>query len=279
MPAGNPLQPFTAIVLAGDRGPGEALTRAASVCCKALVPVAGEPMLLRVMDSLSAAPSVGQLVIAGLPEAAIDANQQLRQRLESAEVRCTPRAAGPSAAAAAAANTIAATQPLLITTADHALLKPRVVNEFLAMASVSGLDVVAAVIRYPAFQTAYPGMPKTVMRFSDDHYCGCNLFALLSPRGRTILDTWQTVERQRKTPWKTISLLGWRVLLRYLSGRLSIGQATDELSRRLGINVGVVELPWPDAAIDVDSVADWHFVERLITGPAAAASPTHPPSA
>ena len=41
--------PFTAIVLAGDRVPGDPVARAAGVPCKALAPVGGVPMVLRVL--------------------------------------------------------------------------------------------------------------------------------------------------------------------------------------------------------------------------------------
>ena len=266
---------FAAVVLSGDRGPNEALNLAAGVCCKALVPVGGRAMLLRVLDTLSACSSIASTIIAGLADAALDSNDELRQRLTTDALQRTPQAPGPSAAAAAAAATVPTVNPILITTADHALLRPEVVEHFLAAASDTGLDVVAAVIRYPDFHRAHPQVHKTVMRFSDQHYCGCNLFALLTPPGRRLLDTWQQVEAQRKTPWKTVGLLGWSAILRYLTGHLSLPQATTQLSQRLGIKVGVVVLPTPDAAIDVDNISDWQFVEALLARQSPA--PNKPP--
>jgi len=47
--------PFTALVLPGDRLPEDPGARAAGVPCKALVPVGGVPMLLRVLSALAAA--------------------------------------------------------------------------------------------------------------------------------------------------------------------------------------------------------------------------------
>jgi GTP:adenosylcobinamide-phosphate guanylyltransferase len=254
---------FTAVILAGDRGPQEPLTQAAGVCCKALVPVAGRAMLTRVLSTLADSPSIGERVIAGLPTAAWDANPELADLIQHDGLRHTPAAPGPSASAAAALQTIADDQPVLLTTTDHALLRPQIVEDFLNRATATGLDFVAGVIRYPGFHERYPGMPKTVLRFGDDHYCGTNLFAIPRPAGRRLLDTWQRVEGQRKTPWKTVSMLGWGSVLQFLLGRLSITDATNRLSRRLGLKLGVVVLPFPDAAIDVDSVADWRFVEAL----------------
>jgi len=52
-------------------------------------------------------------------------------------------------------------------------------------------------------------------------------------------------------------------VLRYLLGRLSLSEALARLSRRLQLRLGFVLLPFPEAAVDVDSVDDWIFVRRL----------------
>ena len=102
------------------------------------------------------------------------------------------------------------------------------------------------------------------MRLSDARYCSCNLFAFLTPRVHKIAELWRQVESQRKKPWRIINLLGWMAVMRYATGKLSLTQARQHLSRRLGIDAAAVVLPFPEAAVDVDTVADWKFVEDLI---------------
>ena len=96
------------------------------------------------------------------------------------------------------------------------------------------------------------------------HYCSCNLFAFLTPAARRIADLWRQVENQRKKPWRIIHLLGWMAVLRYATGNLSLQQAQQLISRRLGIKAAAVVLPFAEAAVDVDTVADWRFVEGLV---------------
>jgi len=112
---------------------------------------------------------------------------------------------------------------------------------------------------------AYPETRRTAYRFKDGSYCSCNLFAFLTPRARQAPCFWRRVEQQRKNPLRVINELGWITVLRYLMGRLTFAEAMDRISQRLGFKVGLVTMPFPEAAIDVASVGDWHFVEQIAT--------------
>ena len=92
-----------------------------------------------------------------------------------------------------------------------------------------------------------------------------NLFAFLTPRAREAADFWRQVENQRKNPLGMIRVLGWTAIWRYLLGRLSLAEALDRISDRLGFKAAAVVLPFPEAAVDVDSVSDWKLVEKIVT--------------
>jgi hypothetical protein len=155
---------------------------------------------------------------------------------------------------------------VLLTTADHALLSSCVVNYFCAQASHSGCDAVVGLALHEQVAAAYPGIKRTVLKFQDNSYCSCNLFAFLTPQGRAVADFWRQVEQQRKRPVQMLRILGWTTVLRYLLGRLSLSEALARLSRRLGLRLGYVLLPFPEAAVDVDSIDDWMFANRLAGG-------------
>lgn len=255
--------PFTAIILAGDRGPNDPVAQTAGVSCKALCPVDGQPMVLRVLAALEASPLVAGRLLCGPPWPAVEQNVRLHTGIATGDFGWLAPEATPSASAAAALQTLPAQVPVLLTTADHALLSARVIDYFCTQASHSGCDAVAALARYEQVAAAYPGIRRTVLKFQDDHYCSCNLFAFLTPQGRAMADFWRRIEQQRKRPVRMLGVLGWTIVLRYLLGRLSLSEALARLSRRLGLRLGFVLLPFPEAAVDVDSVDDWMFVRRL----------------
>jgi len=89
---------------------------------------------------------------------------------------------------------------VLLTTGDHALLNPDMVRHFLDQASARDCDIAVALAPYELVQAAYPRTRRTVLKFSDGQFSGCNLFAFLTPRSRKMAQIWKQVEAQRKKP-------------------------------------------------------------------------------
>ena len=254
---------FTAVVLAADRTASDPVARAAGVPCKALAPVGGLPMVMRVLDALGHSREVGSRILCGPPPSALAHSDPLRQLVASGDVAWVANRASPSASACEAMATVPAAMPVLVTTADHALLTPAIVDYFCAAARARGGDVAVAVAPYDVVARAYPGMRRTVVRLRDGGYCGCNLFAFSTGRGRAAADFWRSVEHERKRPWRLMGALGWGTVMRYALRRLSLGDGLGRISRRLGLGVDAIVMPFPRAAVDVDSVDDWRWVCAL----------------
>jgi hypothetical protein len=58
--------------------------------------------------------------------------------------------------------------------------------------------------------------------------------------------------------------LGWSAVLDYALGRLTLERALARISRRLGLRAAPVILPFPEAAVDVDSVEDLQLVRAIV---------------
>ena len=256
-------QLFSAIILAADREFHNPVAAAAGVSCKSMAPVNGTPMLFRVIEALAASGHVHDQTLCGPPRSILDREPALQGYVSSGRVGWQENQATPSLSAFHAMASRPATIPLLLTTSDHALLSPRIVDHFCREADRAGVDVVAAVVRRETVTAAYPETRRTAYRFRDGEYCSCNLFAFMTPQSRQVPQFWRRIEQQRKNPLKVINILGWMTVLRYLLGTLTLAEVLGRLSRQLGCSAGVVALPYPEAAIDVDSAADWHYVQEL----------------
>jgi len=259
----QPPKPFTAVILAADRSTSDPVARAAGVPCKALAPVGGRPMVFRVLDALEASKQVNRCILCGPPAAIVDREPLIQQRMAASGVCWLPPQATPSTSALVALQSVPAGTPVLLTTADHALLTPEMIDHFCLEARTVASDVVAALTSHERIMARYPGMRRTRTRFTEGAFCGCNLFAFLTPESRAAADLWRRVENERKRPLKMIGQLGWGLVVRYLLRLLSLKDALQHISERMGLRVAVVILPFPEAAVDVDSVSDWHFAQAI----------------
>lgn len=253
---------WTAILLAGERPGEDGFARSQGVPAKALIPVAGEPMLARVARSLLAAPSVGRVVIlAQAPEALLaQAPAWLRD-----EPRIATAASGDGIATsvAAVAGTDKAPYPVLLVTADHTLLTPQMVEAFLSGAPSA--DVAFAMVERRTVETAWPETKRTWIKARGGQYSGANLFALASPKADRALAFWSGVERDRKKVLRLLAFLGPLILVRALTRTISLDDAVARLGRRLGVIAKAVVLPFAEAAIDVDKPEDLELVERILS--------------
>ncbi|MGH8247985.1 MAG: NTP transferase domain-containing protein [Gammaproteobacteria bacterium] len=248
---------FVALVLAADRRIPDPVALAAGVACKALAPVGGRAMILRVLKALRASTRIGAIIICGPDRAAIRTCAELESCIETGEISWVEHRGSPTRSTEAAFARVAAGAPILLTTADHALLRSEIVDYFLEQAEESGADAAIGLIDATQLQNAFPGVRRTVFKLRGGGVRNCNLFALMTPRGRELVALWRQVEQQRKRPWRLIAgLLGIDTVLPYLLRRLTLAALLERVSSRLQIRIQPVMLPYPEAGIDVDTPAD-----------------------
>jgi len=242
-----------ALVLAGSRGGVDPLADYAGVADKALIPIGGATMLERVVVALRAAGAARIAVSANAPAVRAEA---LRLGAEPIDA-----AAGPSLSTLQGLRALGA--PLLVTTADHALLRPEWITDFLADAPADA-DVAALLARRDVIARDAPPTRRTYLRFADGGWSGCNLFLLRTPAAEAAVGLWMSVERDRKRPWRIVRRLGPGTLLRYAVGRLTLDAALARLGAVVGVRAAAVAARHGLAAVDVDKPADLDLVRGLV---------------
>ncbi len=258
---------YQAIVLAGERENSNPLAQRLGVAAGVLVPVAGKTCIDRVLDSLSASACIDAIKVCGPAAKVLDAHPDLQQRITTAaDTSWLAPMQGPAASALSAA-VLLDEWPILLTSGDHALLQAPTIDKFYddVTHKIHTADVIVGLVPYTRVSAAYPDTQRTLLRFSDGVFCGSNLFALITPEAKHVLEFWQTLESLRKQPWKIAARLGLLTLIRYLSRRLSVNQAMARLSDLAGCRISWVSVDDPRAAVDVDSYADWLLAQKVLS--------------
>ncbi len=261
---------FNALVLAADRTAHDPVASKAGTACKAIAPVGGTPMIIRVLDALEASEMVGKIIVCGPPASVLPDCPELQQRIECGRVTWLPNLDSPSRSANSGLAHLDHDAPVLLTTADHALLTPAIIRYFLRESCMMDSDATVGVVKHADVTAAFPGTRRTVIRLRDGGVCGCNLYAFLNHRGRDLVSFWQRAEDLRKRPWRLIAqVLGPGAVLSYLMGLLTLDHALSAVSARVGVKVRTVTLPYPQAGVDVDKVEDMLLVESILAKAAA----------
>ncbi len=245
---------FTALVLAGSRGHPDPVATYAGVSHKGLITLGGQTLLARVEGALRAA---------GATRIAVSTNDETLAGQLGAGVERLEASDSVSLSVRQAAETLGT--PLLVTTVDHALLRPEWVRRFIDDAPADA-DIAVLLAPEAAVQAAAPGTRRTWLKFRDGRYSGCNLFLLRTPAALRAVDLWRRVETQRKRPWRMALTIGPDMLVGYALGLLSLDEAVTALGRRAGVKAAAVRTPYGQAAIDVDKPADLDLVRSLVEG-------------
>lgn len=253
---------FSALVLAGRRGPEDPLAVGRGASHRALLPVAGVPMLVRVVRTLRAAGLSRLHVSIDAPEL-LDAEPELAALRRSGELRVHVSEDSPSRSVAAVLAE-EGVLPCLVTAADHALLTPAMVEHFLAAASASDADVLIGMVAESVVRAQHPESRRTYLRLRGGAWSGANLFAFRTPRARKAADFYVRAERFRKQPWRLVLAVGPSLLLLYALRRLDLDGALERGSRVIGARLRAVRMPQAEAAMDVDHESDLIDAERIL---------------
>jgi GTP:adenosylcobinamide-phosphate guanylyltransferase len=226
---------------------------------KALIPVAGEAMVLRPLRALLASPQVARIIV-------LTQNPEDLRPVLPTDPRISIRASQGTIAATLAelVGTNAVSFPVLVTTADHALLDPSMIAEFTA--KTAGADLAIGVVERGTMSTRFPQAKRTWLNFRGGSYSGANLFAFGSWRVVPALDRWRSVEQERKKGWRVLAAVGPALFLGAVLRVRTLDESVAGVARKLGLSIRAVQMSNPIAAIDVDKLEDHALVEDILAG-------------
>lgn len=250
---------WTALLVAGSRPGTDNFAAAHGVDLKALIPIGDVPMVVRPARALLATPGIAQVRVLTQQPGRLIPILPVDSRLS-----VEPSAETIAATLAAIFADPATHYPLLVTTADHALLDPAMISDFCAKAE--GADLAIGLVERMALTARLPQTSRTWLKFRGGAYSGANLFAFGSVKAARAVELWRSVEQDRKKGWRMIAALGPIALLGAALRLRTLDQTLAAIGRKLGLSIRKVELANPLAAVDVDKPADHELVTAILEG-------------
>ncbi|ANE42780.1 molybdenum cofactor guanylyltransferase [Deinococcus puniceus] len=247
---------WSAVVLGGG-DPGDPFAAAHGVKVKGLIPVAGQPMALHVLRALHGSGRVQRIAYVGPTTS--DMDDLIALRVTDHGTLLGNLEAGVEALAATAGERV------LVVTADIPLLTAEQVRDVLDGAPIDAA-LVYPVVRREVCEAAYPGVKRTYARLKDGTFTGGNLFMLDPALIGQFLPRLRSVLAARKAPLKLAALIGPGILLRLLTGQLTVARLEAKVAALLGVPVHALITPHAAVGTDVDKDEDLHLAEAHFVG-------------
>lgn len=251
---------WTAIVLAGERPQGDPLAEENGVPAKALIEVEGRTMLARVIDALLACERITRVLVLAQRTDLLNAGEPT-DILKDPRVTLITSGSGIASSLSAILGKADAPWPVLVTTADNALLTTQRVESFLS--GTRDCDIGVGVSERSVVESKFPSTKRTWLKFRDGHYSGANLFAFQNDQCLPAIDHWREVEQDRKKGIKLIASFGPTLLLTFLLRRVGFERGLGLASKKMGLVAKPIVLD-AEAPIDVDKREDLELVREIL---------------
>lgn len=252
---------WNAVILAGDRSIDDPVAKAAHVSCKAEARIASRMLLDYVVSALAQSQSVRRIFSVGPEENVVVDKAAVNALFKKYEVTQLPVEPGPSLSALRGVEE-SAHYPTLIVTCDLPLLNAGLVDKYCQHLNSINEDFVISAVNSQRIASLLPELRKTKYQFGKNSICFANLFAVLTESGMNAIDFWRSVEGSRKKPLEVIRQVGGFSILQYKLGMLSLDQAARQLSRKTAAQIAIEDIPYPELAIDVDTVNDYEILQK-----------------
>ncbi|NNG14968.1 MAG: NTP transferase domain-containing protein [Gemmatimonadales bacterium] len=269
----EPKRCYTALILAGRRAGADRLAEAAGAPHRALLDVDGVPMLERVVHTLKHVAYIGRIVVSTDAPELLHRFPELARDVADGSIVIMRGEQSASRRVLQVLNEMPADTPLLVTTADHALLTPEMVEYFLTEAEQGASDLAFGLVAASRIRARFPESKRTYIPFRGESYSGANLFAFRTSNAWRGAEFWTRVEESRKKPWRLARAFGPLALLLFMLRLLDLESAMRRASRTIGARIQAVPLPFAEAAVDVDRLGDLILVREILSNKASHHAP------
>jgi GTP:adenosylcobinamide-phosphate guanylyltransferase len=254
-----------AIVTAGGiPGPADPLYEYTQGGYKALVDIAGKPMIQWVLDALEEAEMVRNITVVGLPE---DTN------LSGIKISAfIPNQGGMldniRGGAAKAIEINPQVNQILTVSSDIPGIRPQMVDWVVKTASETDHDIYYNIITKEVMEERFPTSKRSYIRLKGGlQVCGGDLNVIRARMALGREDIWDKIIEARKSALKQAALVGYGTLFLLLIRMLSVEGAERTAARRLGLAARALICPYAEIGMDVDKPHQLEIMREYLARP------------
>ena len=215
---------------------------------KALVDVAGKPMIQWVLDALGGAKQVNNVILVGLSS--------------KNELTCKKPVYYLSNQGRMLANIVAGVnkalelnkknQYVLIVSSDIPTLKPEMVDWLVDTCMETKDDLYYGICPKDVMEARFPGSKRTFTKLKDIQLCSADIHIAHVSQATEHLDLWESLMGSRKSPLKQASMIGLDTFFQVLTHSITLDDLVTKVCSRIGVKGRVIVWPQAEPCMDVD---------------------------
>lgn len=247
-----------AIVIAGGiPQDGEPLYPLSQGKAKALLQIAGKPMIQWVLEALENASQIGNVIVVGV---------SLPENVRVNKLQATIPNQGEMLS-----NILEGMKKLLEIepTAHHVVLAssdiPAITGEMVDWLVQTTMqtdeDVYYTVIERRVMEAKYPSSRRSYTRLKDIEVCGGDMNVVRATLAAGNQEMWKKIIAARKNVFKQAALIGLDTLLLLLVRQITLEQAVRTVASRMKISGRAIVCPYAEMGMDIDKLHQFEIVE------------------
>jgi GTP:adenosylcobinamide-phosphate guanylyltransferase len=215
---------------------------------KALIDVAGKPMVQWVLDALGDAKQVDNVIIIGLsPKSGVTCKKPIYYVSNQGRMLANIVAGVNKALEINKRN-----KYVLVVSSDIPTLKAEMVDWLIDTCMKTKDDLYYGVCPRAVMETRFPDSKRTFTHLKDMDVCGADMNITHVRMATEHLDMWESLIGSRKSPLRQASLIGFGTLFALFTRRLTLEDAVRRVCDRIGIKGRAIVWPYAEPCMDVD---------------------------
>ncbi len=256
-----------AIITAGGIPlPGDPLYEYTRGGSKAMLELAGKPMIQWVLDAISRSPKINHIIVIGLTElGGITCPKPITFLPNQKDML-----ANINVGLDALKRLQTGSEYALIAASDVPGITTEMVNWMVDTVETSHSDIYYQVITRELMEEKFPASRRTFTHLKGMEICGGDVNAVRVNMDSSVTNMWERLIASRKNPIKQAFILGLDILFGLLFRSATLDELARMISKRLKITGKVVLCPYAEMGMDVDKPHQLeimrHFLSRRTTG-------------
>jgi molybdopterin-guanine dinucleotide biosynthesis protein A len=236
------------IIAGGIPAPQDPLYAYSRGDSKALIDIAGKPMVQWVLDALGEAKTIDRIVLIGLTQ--------------KSDLACRKPLTYVSNQGKMLANIQAGTDKVmelnpkaryvLFVTSDIPAITGEMVDWVVNTSLQTNHDIYYNVLTRQVMERRFPTSRRTYVRLKDFEVCGGDMNLARASIVHKDSEFWDRLIESRKNPAAQASLLGFDIIFRFLLRQLTADDVIRRVAERLGLKGRALICPFAEVGMDVD---------------------------